>query len=83
MTSVRQICGLLSSDNHVAKKTRTYRMIPKLIGILLDVELATLTAFEAQTTDPVRLIILLASWYSTNGNERIRWHSLGILLSVF
>ena len=58
---------------HVAKKapTKWYQ-----IGILLDVELATLNAFEAQTTDPVRLCMMVFDQWKREGKVLYSWDTI-------
>ena len=58
---------------HVAKKTPTkwYQ-----VGILLDIEIATLNAFEAQTTDPVRLCIMIFDQWKREDKVPYTWDTI-------
>ena len=58
---------------HVAKKipAKWYQ-----IGILLNIELATLNAFEAQTTDPVRLCMMVFDQWKREGKTSYTWDTI-------
>ena len=58
---------------HVAKKipTKWYQ-----VGILLDIKIATLNAFEAQTTDPVRLCVMVFDQWKREDKVPYTWDTI-------